>query len=539
MSLLPAWAALPIGCGALCLPANLAALHLRLPRASTIPLATTHSSPAPPAPQNNTTHQHNPRKRSPYGGGGGGDTNGTIITGGSFSFLAACSVPPCSGYQWSCDVRDSNGDIVSPEPITGSEEQLTLTSGAGAGYDVDMALVDTYRTVDCVVTFDGADGPQSQSYLLRVDPAPPLCTTTGMTEPKALRAKADVCKGRNTRQIGQYQTVYVPSFTDPQGFPVTIVTTEVTTNQLTANCNSCTAAQRRRERLGRKRAGDPSCTCLPAAEINGDNSVCVLPDVASGRGKDGRVYRIYYTATVAETGLDCQGVAKLCVGGRAVSQRKNPTGDNVNDQAGWQALAAKAGRVGAQCFDVKSARGATKGRSVGVQCAPNPARLQCTEQDADQWYQATDATCTVAGRRKDVRKAKQLAGKAPPAPGGGIVSKAPPAGGGGAGGGKPPVAPKPGAQTAKEEAEAKKAAAAAAREAKKAELERKRAERQAVLAKRAAEKQAKKAAAEKAAAEKKAAQAAAKKAKADAQAAAKAARAKAKQQARQQQARAG
>lgn len=154
----------------------------------------------------------------------------------------------------------------------------------------------------------------------------------------------------------------------------------MTTNQLTANCNSCGYWARRRSNRGKERATD-DCTCLPPAEINDDgNSVCVIPDVASGRGRTGRIYRMIYTATVEETGLSCGGVAKLCVGGVA-AQRKGQQTDHVDETAGGRA----AGGVSAQCTDVFRSRGkvGVKGGQVGVQCHANPARLVCTEDDVE------------------------------------------------------------------------------------------------------------------------------------------------------------
>lgn len=83
-----------------------------------------------------------------------------------------------------------------------------------------------------------------------------------------------------------------------QGLDVAVTITAVTTNQLTANCDTCTKAQRKRARRNRRRRSDPqSCACAPAAAINDPpTSACVLPDVAGGRRKQGRVYRLEFTA---------------------------------------------------------------------------------------------------------------------------------------------------------------------------------------------------------------------------------------------------
>ena len=149
-------------------------------------------------------------------------------------------------------------------------------------------------------------------------------------------------------------------FTDPQGFDVAITVSAVTTNQLTANCNSCTVAQRRRAAKGRPRPHDPPCACRPPAMVAprgpegpGNEAaafgaaVGLLPDVAGGRGRDGRVFRLYYTATSRGTGLSCSGVAKVCAGGRSYSRRQNPGGGHILEPPGGRGAQRAAARAAA------------------------------------------------------------------------------------------------------------------------------------------------------------------------------------------------
>lgn len=295
---------------------------------------------------------------------------------------------------------------------------LRVDAGAGSEYRINMANVLEWRNLECtgyVTTADGAGrrrlaevlefGP----YTARVRAAPPSCDGVPMAV-RALRAKADNCFGSARRQRGKYETVAVQAFTDPQLHDVDIEVTSVMTNQLTANCNRCTAAQRRRERRGKKRPKDPPCTCLPGAVVNeGAGSIAVLADVASGRGAHGRVYRVGFTAT-SPTGLSCAGVAQLCVGGRELSDRQNPGGGNVIDEQQGAAARAKA----PACSAVRRTYGAAaKGPVIGEQCAVAPqtvpARMTCTAAAKDQWYNALEATCVKAGRRRDLKKAAAAA----------------------------------------------------------------------------------------------------------------------------------
>lgn len=174
----------------------------------------------------------------------------------------------------------------------------------------------------------------------------------------------------------------------------------MTTNQLTANCNTCTYLQAARDRAGTPRAADPPCSCVPAAEINaGGASACVVADVASGRGDAGRVFRFEFTAT-APTGKSCSGVAKLCVGGRAAvrSGYDNTAGGGAVQETddsvsigrngaasaalrSFASLAGSVGGVGAQCVSVARSRGGVgvRGGIVGVQCLAQPSSLMCRD----------------------------------------------------------------------------------------------------------------------------------------------------------------
>jgi len=336
----------------------------------------------------------NARARSPSNN----TDDGVYKTGESFSFAApddACAVPPCT-YDWTCEVTDPAGG--DPVEFTATGETITITTGAGGAYDVDMTGVTDSRDVSCVATVTDADDNvvDTDAFTATVDPAAPVCDT--VASPKSIVEKLDNCKAGNQ---AKYKTILVTSFTDPQGITVTINITAVTTNQLTANCNNCNLRQRRRFKKGKKLKNNKQCTCAPAAELTPSRrSACIIPDVASGRGTEGRLYRIYYTAT-STTGLSCTGVAKVCVGGVLAARRKK---DGLPSQ-NW---------VGINCADVASASAAggygAMGGAVGVQCArPNPARLVCTEDSVT--YDALTASCVKAGRGIDLRRAKRAAAK--------------------------------------------------------------------------------------------------------------------------------
>lgn len=341
---------------------------------------------------------------------------------------------------------------------------VTFESGVGEEFGIDMAFVNASRMLSCSAMVrqkvDTAGITQTvlyQHFKAIFDPAPPDCEGV-LTTPPAIRAQRDNCKGGGTAsadandgggRLGRYQTVKIDPFLDPQGFEVSIRIDGVTTNQLTANCRSCPLPANATARAAagdfgmRSRnattAGREGCTCLPPAVVGGGGgdadgagdgdgdspaaaSVCVMPDVAGGRAKDGRVFRIYFTAS-SPTGLTCSGVAKLCAGGASASSRRGAPGGGaavIEAPAGTGArraarrarrAARKAARqekkqqplragstppapasaaTGSPCGAVMSRTPAAaasaqlrRRQQIGVQCRARAARLLCIEDDIE------------------------------------------------------------------------------------------------------------------------------------------------------------
>jgi hypothetical protein len=130
-----------------------------------------------------------------------------------------------------------------------------------------------------------------------------------------------------------------------------------------------------------------------------------MADVASGRGTEGRLFRISYLAT-SPTGLSCVGLTKVCVGGALAARRKRnaPPGSNVQS-IGIQCADEAAAAMGLRA----AAAGVSAPASIGVQCArPQPSQLMCTEDNVS--YNALAATCARAGRARDLRRAARANG---------------------------------------------------------------------------------------------------------------------------------
>ena len=79
---------------------------------------------------------------------------------------------------------------------------IVITSGVGEGYNVDMWQAAGPREISCASLTFAQDGPAPKRHerTATIHPAPPDCGLVP-PEPPAIKARADVCKGRTTKQV--------------------------------------------------------------------------------------------------------------------------------------------------------------------------------------------------------------------------------------------------------------------------------------------------------------------------------------------------
>ena len=91
---------------------------------------------------------------------------------------------------------------------------------------------------------------------------------------------------------------------DPQGYAADINVTAVTTNRAPPKC-AC-----------RPILNKDTCACLPEAAVLSTGATATLQMMPQALlpvlVPKGRVFRIWYTATVPQTGLACSGMAEVC-----------------------------------------------------------------------------------------------------------------------------------------------------------------------------------------------------------------------------------
>lgn len=115
------------------------------------------------------------------------------------------------------------------------------------------------------------------------------------------------------------QSDYFPIM-DPQGFKASqIVVSGIHIDKAAQTTCKCKPAK-----------GVDCNMCVPDAKlIQGTDSALIMPQAAPNAG--GSVARVYYTATVAETGLTCEGYADVCFikkGGTKKAPQCAPFGSN-------------------------------------------------------------------------------------------------------------------------------------------------------------------------------------------------------------------
>ena len=193
--------------------------------------------------------------------------------------------------------------------------------------------VDTTRlngTLVCTATFALATpaGRAAASTAVTVRPAPLDCGAAVYSVPAvnatgATRTGSAVCgsyKDARNGKAPKFVTNVTIGVTDPQGFAAVVAITNVTTNvnpALHPSCGRCKAGRRE------------TCGCVQIAEALGAGRARLMPQpqFKINRTYVDLSYKIYYTATVAETGSSCTGSVvsddELCVcwgGGCACSE---------------------------------------------------------------------------------------------------------------------------------------------------------------------------------------------------------------------------
>ena len=201
---------------------------------------------------------------------------------------------------------------------TGLVRYFPIMTGPSQYREVDTTRLN--GTLVCTATFALATpaGRAAASTAVTVRPAPLDCGAAVYSVPAvnatgATRTGSAVCgsyKDARNGKAPKFVTNVTIGVTDPQGFAAVVAITNVTTNvnpALHPSCGRCKAGRRE------------TCGCVQIAEALGAGRARLMPQpqFKINRTYVDLSYKIYYTATVAETGSSCTGSVvsddELCV----------------------------------------------------------------------------------------------------------------------------------------------------------------------------------------------------------------------------------
>ena len=128
-------------------------------------------------------------------------TGDTVV----FDVVEPSCDPPTCRRKWHCIIESVLGTDTSPVLVadkSGWDMPIVATSGPGEEYDINMSRATGVLDISCnidTIHFDTWNAEYT-TRTATIHPAPPDCGLVA-PEPPAVKARADVCKGRNTKQV--------------------------------------------------------------------------------------------------------------------------------------------------------------------------------------------------------------------------------------------------------------------------------------------------------------------------------------------------